>query len=365
MLYPDLIRPLLFRFDPERAHDLVLLGTRWFARAPLLCHLVRAMARPKPTPVCALGLSFPNPVGLAGGMDKNAVAPFAWWAFGFGFVELGTVTPLPQPGNDKPRMFRQPEARALVNRMGFNNDGAGAVAERLAGQARRGLRPPFPIGVSVGKNKATPVERTADDYAAAAATLAPHADFVSVNVSSPNTPGLRGLQTPAWLSKLVTVVRAASGAKPVLVKVAPELDGDDLDAALDAVMAAGAAGVIATNTLGCVAPTGEPAGRSGRPLRDISPRRVEAIRRRVGDAATVIGCGGVDDAGSAQRMLDAGATLIQLYTGLVFEGPFLPAAITRGLRRGRPRREVSECYRASAAGSPTPPASGGVPISAA
>lgn len=333
MLYPALIRPLLFRLDPERAHDLVMAGTRRLACSPLLCKLLHAVVRPRPVPVRALGLTFPNPVGLAGGMDKNAVAPLAWWAFGFGFVELGTVTPLPQPGNDKPRMFRVPAEEAVINRMGFNNAGAAAVADRLAEQTKRGLRPPFPVGVSVGKNKATPVERTADDYAAAAAVVAPHADFVTVNVSSPNTPGLRNLQTPGWLSKLVTVVRAACGLKPVLVKVAPELDGADLDAALDAVMAAGAAGVIGTNTLGCTAPTGEPAGKSGRPLRDISPRRVAAIRKRVGDAATVIGCGGIDDVTSARHMLDAGADLIQIYTGLIYRGPFLPAAITRGLKR--------------------------------
>ncbi len=333
MLYADLVRPLLFRLDPERAHDLVMAGTARLARLPLLCKLVHALARPKPTPVKALGLTFPNPVGLAGGMDKNARAPFAWWAFGFGFVELGTVTPKPQPGNDRPRMFRLPAEEAVVNRMGFNNDGAEAVAGRLAEQAKRGLRPPFPVGMSVGKNKDTPAERTADDYATAAAVLAPHSDFVTVNVSSPNTPGLRSLQTPEWLTKLVTVVRAASGAKPVLVKVAPELDGADLDAALDAVMAAGAAGVIGTNTLGCLAPNGEPAGKSGRPLRDISPRRVEAIRRRVGPAACVIGCGGIDDVYSARRMLDAGADLIQIYTGLVYRGPFLPAVITRGLSK--------------------------------
>jgi dihydroorotate dehydrogenase len=332
MLYADQIRPLLFQLDPERAHDLAMTGTTWLSRVPPLCRLVRAFARPKPLPVSALGLTFPNPVGLAGGMDKNAVAPFAWWAFGFGFVELGTVTPVGQGGNEKPRMFRVPGELALINRMGFNNDGAAAMAKRLETQAERGQRPPFPIGVSVGKNKSTPPERTADDYAASAAVVAPHADFLTVNVSSPNTPGLRSLQTPEWLTKLVTAVRAASGPKPVLVKVAPELEGPDLDAALDAVMTAGAAGVIGTNTLACTAPNGEPAGKSGRPLRDIAPQRVAAIRKRIGDAGTVIGCGGIDDVASARRMLDAGANLIQIYTGLVYRGPFLPAAITRGLK---------------------------------
>lgn len=333
MLYAELIRPLLFQFDAEFAHTAVMAGTKVLAHLPPACKLLHAFARPRPYPVEALGLTFPNPVGLAGGMDKNAEAPLAWWAFGFGFLELGTVTPKPQSGNAKPRMFREQATGALINRMGFNNHGAEAVAKALAAQAQRGLRPPIPIAVSVGKNKDTPVEQTADDYAAAAAVVAPQADFLTVNVSSPNTPGLRKLQTPEWLSRLVTAVRTASGGKPVLVKVAPELGEVDLDAAVDAVMDAGARGLIATNTLGCTAPNGEPAGRSGRPLREIARQRVAAIRKRVGDQATVIGCGGIDDVASAQAMLDAGANLIQLYTGLVYEGPFLPAVITRELAK--------------------------------
>ncbi len=334
MLYTSLVRPLLFQFNAELAHTAVMAGTKALSRMPVACRLLHAFARPRTVAVHTLGLTFPNPVGLAGGMDKNGEAPLAWWAFGFGFLELGTVTPKGQPGNDKPRMFREPHAGALVNRMGFNNHGAEALAKALDTQARRGLRPPIPIAVSVGKNKSTPVEQTADDYAAAAAVVAPHADFLTVNVSSPNTPGLRGLQTPEWLSRLVAAVRAAGGGKPVLVKVAPELSGADLDAAADAVMAAGAGGLIATNTLGCTAPNGEPAGRSGRPLKEIARERVAAIRKRIGDGATVIGCGGIDDVTSARAMLDAGATLIQVYTALVYEGPFLPARITRGL--GKP-----------------------------
>lgn len=331
MLYTQLIRPLLFEMDAETAHTAVMAGTRLLARVPLACRFLRALARPRFSPVHALGLTFPNPVGLAGGMDKNAEATLAWWAFGFGFLELGTVTPKPQPGNDRPRMFRETHTGALINRMGFNNRGAEAAALALKGQAERGLRPPIPIAVSVGKNKDTPPERTADDYAAAAAVVAPHADFLTVNVSSPNTPGLRGLQTPQWLSRLVMAVRTSGGGKPVLVKVAPELDGDDLIAAVDAVMNAGAGGLIATNTLACTAPTGEPAGRSGRPLRDVARKRVTEIRNRVGGSAVVIGCGGIDDVPSARAMLDAGADLIQLYTGLVYEGPFLPAKIATGL----------------------------------
>lgn len=332
MLYHTFVRPALFTLDPERAHELALLGTSLLGRSRLLTRAVHALARPRRQPVCHFGLTFPHPVGLAGGMDKNAVAPLAWWAFGFGFVELGTVTPRPQSGNDRPRMFRMPDRLAVINRMGFNNDGAEAVATRLAAQRTRGLRPPVPVGVSVGKNKTTPAELAADDFAAAAAVVAPHADFLTINVSSPNTPGLRALQTASELRKLVAAVRAVSGGTPVLVKVAPELGGDELAASLTAALEAGAVGVIATNTLGTTAPTGEPAGLSGRPLRELALRKVEEVRRRVGDGTTVIGCGGVDNAASAQALLDAGADLVQLYTGLVYEGPFLPARITRGLR---------------------------------
>jgi dihydroorotate dehydrogenase len=330
MLYRTLLRPLLFSLDAERAHELALSAASLLARSRLLSRFVRVvLARPRPAPVNVLGLTFPNPVGLAGGMDKNAVAPLAWWAFGFGFVELGTVTPRPQPGNERPRMFRLPAERAIVNRMGFNNDGAAALAARLA----RCGRLPFPVGVSVGKNKDTPAEKAADDFAAASAAVAPHADFVTVNVSSPNTPGLRALQTADDLRRLVTAVRAAAGAKPVLVKLAPELGGDDLAAVLDAALDAGAAGVIATNTLSTAGRPDLPqGGLSGRPLRELALRRVAEVRRRVGGRAAVIGCGGIDDPASARAMLDAGADLVQLYTGLVFEGPFLPARITRRLK---------------------------------
>ena len=329
-LYP-LLRPLLFRRPPEDAHHLALSAAGGLARFPPLCRLVRAAARPGATPVAAMGLHFPHPVGLAGGMDKDGLAPLAWWAFGFAFLELGTVTPRPQPGNATPRMFRLPDRLALVNRMGFNNRGATELAKRLANQRRRGLRPPIPVGVSVGKNKDTPAGAAADDFAAAAAAVAGVSDFLTVNVSSPNTPGLRALQTGADVGRLVAAVRAAAPGVPVLVKVAPELVGDDLNAVLDAALAHGAVGVIATNTLGTTAPTGEPAGLSGRPLREAALATVAAVRKQVGDRATVIGCGGIDDAASAKAMLDAGADLVQIYTGLVYRGPFLPAAVSRGL----------------------------------
>ncbi|OWK40805.1 quinone-dependent dihydroorotate dehydrogenase [Fimbriiglobus ruber] len=342
MLYQTLLRPALFRLDAERAHTLALTAAASLARSRTLAQIVHdAVARPRSRPVDVLGLTFPNPVGLAGGMDKNAVAPLAWWAFGFGFLELGTVTPRPQAGNDKPRMFRFPATGAVVNRMGFNNAGAVAVADRLADQTRRGLRPPIPIGISVGKNKDTSAERAADDFAGAAAVLAPHADFVTINVSSPNTVGLRALQNAADVRALVAAVRAASGTKPVLVKVAPELGGADLMTVLDAALEAGAAGFIATNTLSTAGRPDLPqGGLSGRPLREIALKKVAEIRAHIGTRAALIGCGGIDDAASARAMLSAGADLVQIYTGLVYEGPFLAAEVTRELAKSSGREST-------------------------
>src|SRR4051812_11195894 len=207
MLY-SLVRPLLFRHDAEHAHEMGIEFAAWLAESAERCRFVHDhFARPLSRPKRVAGLTFPNRVGLAAGLDKNAVAPLAWWAFGFGFVELGTVTPRPQAGNPRPRMFRETRSRAIVNRMGFNNDGADVVAARLETQVKAGRRPPTPVGVSVGKNATTPLESAADDYAAAAAAVAPFADFVSVNVSSPNTAGLRSLQTADSLRKLVRAVR--------------------------------------------------------------------------------------------------------------------------------------------------------------
>ena len=331
MIY-RLVRPLLFSLNAEAAHNFALRSTSILSRlSPVVKILHAAVAFDDPVTVA--GLTFPNRVGLAGGMDKNGVAPAAWWACGFGFVELGTVTPRPQIGNDKPRMWRDVKRQALFNRMGFNNDGAEAVAARLA---KLKFRPPFPIGISIGKNKDTPNERAADDYLAAGETLAPHADFITINVSSPNTVGLRALQTATAMAELVAAVRGVIGGKPLLVKFAPELGGDELKAILEACLSAGAAGFIGTNTLAATSPTGLPCGESGRPLRDLSRERVREIRKFVGDGALLIGCGGIDDGPSATAMIDAGADLIQVYSGLVYRGPFLPAKLARSIhRRGR------------------------------
>jgi dihydroorotate dehydrogenase len=332
MLY-RLIRPLLFALDPEQAHEIALGAVRLLARSRWAADLTRQyLARPRPVSVRVAGLDFPSPVGLAAGLDKNAEAPLGWWALGFGFAEFGTVTPRPQAGNLRPRLFRYAKEQALVNRLGFNNEGAQAVAARLGRQAEAGLRPPFPVGVSIGKNAATPREQARDDYRQAVEVLAPHADFLAVNVSSPNTPGLRDLQDPEDLHRLLGAVVGASSGRPVFVKLAPELEGAVLSRVVGVCLEIGAAGIIATNTLATNGRRGfADGGLSGRPRREVAVRRVAEIRNQVGDKFVIVGCGGIDDAASARAMFYAGADLIQLYTGVVFEGPFLPSRLTREL----------------------------------
>ncbi len=328
-----LVRPLLFTLDAERAHHLGLGVAECIARRRWLTRWLHAPL-PNASPIHAFGLTFEHPVGLAPGLDKNAVATAAWWAFGFSFVELGTVTPRPQAGNPKPRMFRVVDRLGIVNRMGFNNDGMEAVANRLRQQKEQGLRPPMPIGISVGKNKDTPNERAMEDYVQATTTLAPWADFITINISSPNTVGLRDLQTPESVANLVRSVREAAAGKPVLLKLAPEITGDGMKEILDAAVGAGCAGFILTNTLKVGAPENLPeGGLSGRPLRATALMRVAEARQHLGPSVPLIGVGGIDDAESAQAMLRAGAQLVQIYTGLVYRGPFLPRRIAREMSR--------------------------------
>lgn len=342
MLY-DLIRALLFRLDAERAHEIAMSLAQFVAHNPSLAELIRDhLSMPAPDEKMVAGLRFPNRIGLAAGMDKNAVAPLAWWAFGFGLMELGTVTPLPQSGKPRPRMFRFPDRRAIVNRMGFNNAGAEAVARHLAWQRQMGLRPPCPIGLSVGKNALTPAERAADDYRIATQSLAPFADYIAINVSSPNTAGLRRLQGGDEIRRILRETRRAAGAKPVFVKIAPELEEPEVRDLLDVCLSEGAAGIIATNTLATANMQDLPeGGLSGLPLRERALALVRMVRKVANERIALIGCGGIDDADSAQRMFDAGADLVQLYTGLVYRGPFLPAKISRELaRRNRQQAHV-------------------------
>jgi dihydroorotate dehydrogenase len=326
-VYRALVRPALFRMDAERAHRAALAGLG--AAAPVLGRL----RRPPAAPTTVFGVRFPNPVGLAAGMDKDGRALRAWPALGFGFVEVGTVTRLPQPGNPRPRLFRLPASGAIVNRMGFNNAGAGALAARL----RRLGRLPVPLGVSLGKSKVTPLSDAVGDYVASLRLLAPFADYVAVNVSSPNTPGLRSLQDRGALADLLAALRAETD-RPLLVKVAPDLT----DAALGEVLEVAAGhridGIIATNTtLARDGVTGPDAaaragagGLSGRPLHGRVIHVVKFITAESG--FPVIGVGGIDSPAAARRMVDAGASLVQLYTGFVYGGPALVTGCVRALK---------------------------------
>ncbi len=322
-----LARTLLFRLDAERAHHLGITALK--ALKPLAASL-----RPAPHPALrtrVANVDFPNPVGLAAGLDKNAEVVPGLFALGFGFVEIGTVTPRPQPGNPKPRLFRLPEHEALINRLGFNNDGMHAVARRLAALTWR----PGPIGVNVGKNKDTPLEHAVDDYVAAAETLAPLGDYVVVNLSSPNTPGLRQLQEPEALERLLRAVRRVVVGRPLFLKIAPDLGDEAVDAVVDVARGNGVDGLICTNTT-IARPFEHPlskeaGGLSGRPLRQRSTEVVRRAFRRAQGALPIIGVGGVFSVDDLWEKLSAGASLVQVYSGFIYTGPRLPAALCEGL----------------------------------
>jgi dihydroorotate dehydrogenase len=294
--------------------------------------------------VDAMGLTFPHPVGLAAGFDKNGVGIDALGALGFGHVEIGTVTGEPQPGNPRPRLFRLPQDRAVVNRMGFNNDGAEAVALRLA---RRGRPEGAPVlGINIGKTKVVPAEHAIADYEKSTGLLAPHADYLVVNVSSPNTPGLRDLQAVEVLEPLLTAVRRRADQVrpddrvPLLVKIAPDLSDDDVLAVADLAVAIGLDGIIATNTtttrdgLRTDAATVEAIGAgglSGAPLRERATAVLRMVRGRVGDDLTLVGVGGITTPQDARERLEAGADLVQGYTAFVYEGALWPRSLVAGL----------------------------------
>ncbi|MEU8609794.1 quinone-dependent dihydroorotate dehydrogenase [Actinoplanes sp. NPDC048791] len=329
-VFTGAVRPVLFRVgggDAEKAHEFTLERLAGLGAAPrALLHRRYAVQ----APVEAFGVRFPNPVGLAAGMDKNGVALPAWPALGFGFVEVGTVTAKPQPGNDKPRLFRLRDSEAVINRMGFNNAGAAALATRLAE-----LGPlPVPLGISLGKSKVTPLEEAVEDYLTSYNLLHPYADYIAVNVSSPNTPGLRTLQDK---SALAALLGALVGEKPVLVKIAPDLTEPAIAELLEVCLAYGAAGVIATNTTlsrdGLAAAdqprAGETGGLSGRPLTERARKIVHFVHEETGGRLPIIGVGGIVEPDDATRMFDAGAALVQLYTGFIYRGPALVRAAAR------------------------------------
>lgn len=343
MLYASIIRPALFRLypDPEVAHDRIMKSLascekqRWKKK---LLSLATGNACKGMEKVVA-GLTFPNPVGLAGGFDKSCSALHAFEAMGFGFIEGGTVTQHPQPGNEKPRVFRFADDHALINRFGFNNPGADAVAARLA--AARPLERAL-LGISIGKSKITPVEAAATDYLYSLEKLARFAAYIAVNVSSPNTPGLRKLQDKTALASLLGVLvkrnRELAGTErtppPLFLKIAPDLEPEALGELLEVCEDSGISGLIATNTTlsrdGLNHRTSEEGGLSGRPL---FPRALAMVRwiRKQNNHLPIIGVGGIDSPSDAQQMIDAGADLVQIYTSLIYRGPAFPKTLCRAL----------------------------------
>ena len=331
-VYERFVRPLFFSLNPEAAHDLAIFCLRATSNLGPALRFLEGF-QPVPKPKSVFGLDFPNPIGLAAGFDKSGVAIPAWAALGFGFVEIGTVTARPQPGNPKPRIFRIPERLALINRLGFNNDGADKVADRLD-KLRQGNRwPKVPVGINIGKSRATVLEEAAQDYLYSFRRLHPFADYVALNVSSPNTPGLRDLQSRERLSILLGTLRAENAAKPLVVKIAPDLSPNELDEIISACEQNEIAAIIATNTTldhSAIPPAkDQPGGLSGAPLREKSTALVRAITTR--SNIPVIASGGIFDAATAREKIEAGAQLLQVYTGYVYRGPGLLREITDGL----------------------------------
>ena len=342
--YRTLFDKVLTKVDAETAHRLGFRALR--AGRPLIGHAVRAPSER----VQAMGLTFPGPLGLAAGFDKNAEGIDALAALGFAFVEVGTVTAEPQPGNPRPRLFRLPADRAVVNRMGFNNDGAAVVARRLASRLGTTHRDVV-VGVNIGKTKVVPdddQDAVLADYAKSTRLLAPWADYLVVNVSSPNTPGLRDLQSVARLRPLLVAVRREADAArpataahlPLLVKIAPDLSDEDVLAVADLAVELGLDGIVATNTTisreGLASSPEQVAaagagGLSGAPVKARALEVLRLIRERVGPDLTVIAVGGIGDADDARERLDAGATLLQAYTGFVYEGALWPSRVQRAL----------------------------------
>ena len=324
--YELFVRPLLFSLDAETAHHVTM---RLLGRASHLNIALCALRLFQPTskPTTLFGLTFPNPIGLAAGLDKNGIALPAWAALGFGFIEIGTVTAKAQAGNPKPRIFRLPEQQALINRLGFNNDGADAIAQRLGALRESGRWPAVPVGINIGKSRATPLEQATEDYLYSFLMLRDFADYITLNISSPNTPGLRELQEPEKLSELLYAIgkEARTAPKPLVVKISPDMSNTELKAILAVCEENGVSGIIATNTTldhsSIATQLDQAGGLSGAPLRDKSTALVREIAAR--STIPVIASGGIFDTESAREKFHAGAVLIQLYTGLVYRGPQL------------------------------------------
>ena len=337
-----LTRPFLFGLDPEAAHDLTLGALARVQHTPLVCAVAQTRVD---DPVTVAGLKFPNRVGLAAGLDKNGRCIDGLGAMGFGFIEVGTVTPKAQPGNPKPRMFRLPEANALINRLGFNNDGLAAFVsnvKRARFRQRGGI-----LGLNIGKNADTPIERAVDDYLLCLDGVYPHADYVTINISSPNTQNLRALQSDAALDALLSALQERKAALvsrhgkrvPIFVKIAPDLDEAQVGAIAAALRNNGIDGVIATNTtvareaVKTLRHGAEPGGLSGAPVFEASNRVITQLRAALGSGYPIIGVGGVMSGADAQAKVKAGADLVQVYTGFIYKGPELVTEVARALKR--------------------------------
>jgi dihydroorotate dehydrogenase len=402
-LYRRLLRPFLFAQDAERIHERAMRGLTWVGNHPAACDALESFLAAPDLPLQLFGLRFPNPVGLAAGMDKYATALPAWPALGFGFTELGAVTRHPQPGNPEPRLFRAISEEAIINRMGFNNPGAQVVAERLASWRAQGRWPRHPVGINLGKSKITPLEKAPEDYATSFRILREHADFFVVNVSSPNTPNLRQLQDKTALDEILAAINEAqiettaaygspsprgegrgegdrdvrpseqlhgneddyrSGAsrqpRPILVKVAPDLSFEALDEILEVAATRNLAGIVATNTTITRPATDKPdvcriyehaGGLSGKPLRARSTEVIRHLYRQTRAKLPIIGVGGIFNPDDAWEKITAGAALLQIYTGLIYEGPSLAKNIVTGLLQRLEENGLTQIEQAVGIGS--------------
>ena len=339
-----LARPFLFGLDPEAAHELTMESLARTQRTPLTCLFGSSRVS---DPITLAGLNFPNRVGMAAGLDKNARVIDALGAMGFGFVEVGTVTPLGQPGNPKPRMFRLPQANALINRLGFNNEGLDSFIANV--QQARFRQNGGLLGLNIGKNAATPIERATDDYLTCLDGVYPHADYVTVNISSPNTKNLRALQSDEALDGLLSAVAARReqlaqqhGRRvPVFVKIAPDLDAAQIDVIAATLQRHGMDGVVATNTtLSREAVKGLPhcdeaGGLSGAPVFEASNAVIRQLRAKLGPGFPIIGVGGILSGADAVKKIEAGADVVQIYTGLIYKGPGLVQEAAMALKAAR------------------------------
>ena len=368
MLYKSLIRPLLFRKDPEESHEMML---HLLARLEFICGPLEDLYKVEDDRlVVQIGpLNFINPVGLAAGFDKNALAPKTIAAFGFGFMEVGAITAQAQPGNPKPRLYRLPEDDALINRLGFNNEGAAAIALRLDRLRARGARPKIPLGMNIGRTKLVETKDAVADFLWCFEKLFSHGDFFTLNVSSPNTPNLRDLQEKALLRELVLAVQEKNrelaaqgkiGLKPVFVKIAPDMEFSQVDDIIEVVGEANLTGIVATNATAFMrqglksANASQPGGLSGRPITAVATKFIAHIYQTTRGRLPVIGVGGVFTAHDAYDKIKAGASAVQIYTGWVYEGPGAVKRINRGLLRLMERdgfRSVSEAVGREAANS--------------